>query len=114
MRFYLRLAHRRIGGADNDPVMPGNRKKNTSIVGMRYEYSRITREKLFIEDQVYPLTGGYYRLAGRIIHLQYRIGKYPGGIDHGLSLHGMDLSVYHIGGSHSAHPVVLFFQPVHP
>src|SRR5581483_6668759 len=76
---YFRFAHRRIGGADDDLVMPGDCKKYTSIIGVWDEYGCFAGEKLFVEDQMHTLARCDYWVAGRVIHFQDVVGKYAGG-----------------------------------
>src|SRR5690606_38529557 len=84
--FKHELLHGNISGAEYNAVMPGHAEHHPAVTGLWNHDGVITSEKTPVNNKVNTLARSHQRLLFGVVHPDYTVDKYAGGIDNAFSL----------------------------
>ena len=112
-RFKLGFGNRRVGRADKHTAVPGDREKDTPIIGLRNHDGAVTGQEGLVEDQMNALAGSDHRFRIRLVHSPHGIGKDARRIDDDTCVQFMFLAAFEFFHRDAAHQIVLLHQRNH-
>ena len=81
LRFNIQIFDRGVGGADDDPIQPGDGEQDPAVVRVGHHDGRLAAEERPIQNHVHAATGLHDRLAIRFVQTAHCVGEGAGGVN---------------------------------